>query len=354
MKRIDFDFELPEGLIALRPQENRLTARLLKIGQGDYQHAQIADLPNFIQKGDVLVINNTKVLPARLYGVRKREGALDETGARVEVTLTKRLDAVNWRCFLRPAKRVRVGDILQFDEIRAKILSRQEGEAEICFDIPPAAMDSILTRIGQMPLPPYIESKRPTDAQDEQDYQTIFARHQGAIAAPTAGLHFTPELMAQIKAQGVQIVELTLHVGAGTFLPVKVDDIAAHKMHAEWGQISAKSAAQINAAKAAGGRVVAIGTTSLRLLESAADAEGMVHPFEGETDIFISPGYRFKIVDSLLTNFHLPQSSLFMLVCAFAGYETMRQAYKLAIDQKYRFYSYGDACFLERAPMIET
>ncbi len=346
----DFDFDLPERLIALRPAQPRDAARLLHIptngGFGDYI---MRDLPDFLRAGDALVVNVTKVIPARLVGVRKRDTNTGSAGAKIEVTLTERLGSVEWACFLKPAKRVQDGDVIDFDGVIAHVGGRKEGEATLSFDIAPETMETTLATLGTMPLPPYIAGKRAPDAQDNDDYQTLFAREAGAIAAPTAGLHFTPDLVARLKDRGVQFHEVTLHVGAGTFLPVKVDDIAAHKMHGEWGQISVQTAAALNEIKAKSGRIVCVGTTSLRLLESATDADGCVRPFEGMTDIFITPGYRFRAVDMLLTNFHLPRSTLFMLVSAFAGYDRMRAAYAHAIADGYRFYSYGDGSLLERA-----
>jgi S-adenosylmethionine:tRNA ribosyltransferase-isomerase len=354
--RVDlFDFDLPEERIALRPASPREAARMLVVGS-DLQDAHISDLPNLLRPGDALVVNDTRVLPARLYGLRLR----GENAARCDVTLIKRESASVWRAFGRPAKKMQPGDLLRFGEtsdnvacmlgqLNARVLARDEAEVTLEFEFAGAALDEALTRVGQMPLPPYIAGKRAEDAQDERDYQTIFAQEAGAVAAPTAGLHFTPGLRAAVEARGVSIHSVTLHVGAGTFLPVKVEDTADHKMHSEWGRVDAATVAALNEARARGGRIVAVGTTALRILESAAQS-GALAPFEGETNIFITPGYRFKAVDVLMTNFHLPRSTLFMLVSAFAGLERMRRAYAHAIAQGYRFYSYGDACFLERAP----
>ena len=343
----DFDFDLPESLIALRPAQPRDTARLLHIpAQGDFGNRIMRDLPDLLRAGDALVVNVTKVIPARLLGVRHREGA---EGAKTEVTLTERLGPVDWKCFLKPAKRVKDGDTIRFGDVEAVVSGRQEGEALLSFQIPPDSMETTLAELGTMPLPPYIAGKRAPDAQDNDDYQTLFAREDGAVAAPTAGLHFTPELVATLKAKGVSFHEVTLHVGPGTFLPVKVDNIAEHKMHGEWGQVSQETAAALREVKAQGGRVVCVGTTSLRLLESAARENGTIQPFEAVTDIFITPGFKFKAADMLMTNFHLPRSTLFMLVSAFSGFERMQAAYAHAIADGYRFYSYGDGSLLERA-----
>ena len=343
----DFDFDLPESLIALRPAQPRDTARLLHIpAQGAFGDHIMRDLPSFLRAGDALVVNVTKVIPARLNGVRKRDGA---SGAAIEITLTERLGPVDWQCFLKPAKRVKDGDIIAFGDITARVSARAGGEAQLCFDLAPERMETTLADLGTMPLPPYIAGKRAPDAQDNEDYQTLFAREAGAVAAPTAGLHFTPDLVAALKAKGVAIHEVTLHVGPGTFLPVKVDNIAEHKMHGEWGQVSQATAAALNDVKAAGGRIISVGTTSLRLLESATDENGIIQPFEAVTDIFITPGYKFRAVDMLVTNFHLPRSTLFMLVSAFCGTERMQAAYAHAIADGYRFYSYGDGSLLERA-----
>ncbi len=348
--RVDlFDFDLPPERIALRPAEPREAARLLVIGADRPDHT-VADLPNLLQPGDCLVVNDTRVIPARLSGRRRR----GDTEARVEATLHKRESADLWRAFLKPAKRVAVGETIAFgseaDPLDATCLEHAgEGEVVLRFALAGAALDAALERHGAMPLPPYIAGKRAVDARDAADYQTLFASRPGAVAAPTASLHFTPALVAAIEARGVAIQRLTLHVGAGTFLPVKADDTDDHRMHAEWGTVDAATADALNVARAAGSRVVAAGTTSLRLLESAAREDGTIAPFSGDTSIFITPGYRFRAVDALLTNFHLPRSTLFMLVAAFAGLDTMQAAYAHAVAAGYRFYSYGDACFLTRA-----
>ena len=344
-----FDFDLPESLIALRPVQPRDQARLLHVeAQGQFSDACVADLPDKLRAGDALVVNVTKVIPARLIGRRMREGA---PGAKIEFTLIERLGPVDWRCFLKPAKRVKDGDVIEFNGVMAEISMREEGLAQLSFQIAADTMETTLASLGTMPLPPYIASKRVPDARDNDDYQTMFARDDGAVAAPTAGLHFTPELLDRLKAKGVSLQEVTLHVGPGTFVPVKVEDTKDHKMHGEWGQVSAETARALNQTKAEGGRIICVGTTSLRLIESAAQANGEIAPFEAFTDIFITPGYQFRAADMLLTNFHLPRSTLFMLISAFSGLKNMQQAYAHAIANGYRFYSYGDACLLEKAPL---
>ena len=342
----EFDFDLPESLIALRPAQPRDTARLLHIpAAANRANKSVRDLPQLLRTGDALVVNTTKVIPARLIGTRLRT---DGEGAKIEITLIERLGPVDWRCFMKPAKKVKDGDIIDFGRVEAEVSEREEGAARLVFRLPPDAMETSLAELGTMPLPPYIAGKRAPDAQDNDDYQTLFAREEGAVAAPTAGLHFTSELVAALKEQGVTLHEVTLHVGPGTFLPVKVDNIKDHKMHGEWGQVTAETAAALNNVKESGGRIVCVGTTSLRLIESATSEDGVMNPYEDVTDIFISPGYRFRAADMLLTNFHLPRSTLFMLVSAFSGLEEMQAAYAHAIAEAYRFYSYGDACLLER------
>jgi S-adenosylmethionine:tRNA ribosyltransferase-isomerase len=345
MNPADFDFELPPDLIATHPARPRDRARLLDVvdsGADSLIDRSVAELPNLLAPGDVLVVNDTRVIPARLEGLRG--------GVPVEVTLHKREAPARWRAFARPAKRLHNGDRIEFaPDFAATVAGKApEGDLVLQFAGDDATLFRQLETYGRMPLPPYIKRAAP-DPQDRDDYQTLFAARAGAVAAPTAGLHFTPALLQAIRERGVETVALTLHVGAGTFLPVRVDNIAEHRMHAEYGEIGAGVAARINQARAAGGRVVAVGTTSLRLLETVARPDGTLAAFAGETDIFITPGYRFKIVDLLLTNFHLPRSTLFMLVCAFAGSERMRAAYRHAIAAGYRFYSYGDCCLLRRA-----
>jgi S-adenosylmethionine:tRNA ribosyltransferase-isomerase len=357
--RIDlFDFDLPEELIALRPVHPRDEARLLLVDPGaepPFSDRMIADLPALLAPGDALVFNDTKVIPAALKGVRMREGA----SAHVSVTLIERLDDHRWQALARPARRLETGDRITFGEggnvcglgsLQAMVEARgSEGEVMLAFDLSGAALHDAIEAQGAMPLPPYIASRRPADDQDRADYQTVFAREEGAVAAPTAGLHFTERLMQTLAARGLSRHFVTLHVGPGTFLPVRSEDIEEHKMHGEHGEISAAVAAELNAVKARGGKIVAVGTTSLRLLESGTDEAGILKPFAGETDIFITPGYRFRIVDRLLTNFHLPRSTLFMLAAAFSGLDVMKRAYAHAVEARYRFYSYGDACLLSPA-----
>lgn len=351
-----FDFDLPEGLIALRPANPRDAARLLVVDAdvgvalGD---KVVTDLPTLLQPGDALVFNDTRVIPAALKGTRDRGGV----SAQVSVTLIERLDDTRWQALARPAKRLDVGDRIQFGQSGGNVCGLgaldatveakgAEGQVTLAFDLSGGALHDAIEAQGAMPLPPYIAARRPADQQDRTDYQTTFAREEGAVAAPTAGLHFTDDLMQALDARGVSRHFVTLHVGPGTFLPVRVEETDGHKMHAEHGVIGAEVAEALNAVKARGGRVVAVGTTSLRLLESAADEDGRLTPFAGETDIFITPGYRFRVIDRLLTNFHLPRSTLFMLVAAFSGLDTMKRAYAHAVEDRYRFYSYGDACLL--------
>ncbi|OXE37211.1 MAG: tRNA preQ1(34) S-adenosylmethionine ribosyltransferase-isomerase QueA [Phenylobacterium zucineum] len=348
MQLSDFDFDLPETAIALRPAEPRDSARMLLVRPGArWADLRVSDLPSQLRAGDVLVLNDTRVIPARMSATRIR-GASE---IRTEATLHQRLAPDTWSAFMRPGKRLSPGDDLVFGGcLTASVVEKREGgEVVLNFSLSGLALDLAVAEIGVMPLPPYIAAKRPQDQRDKADYQTVYAAADGSVAAPTAGLHFTPSLLAQIEALGVHLAFVRLHVGAGTFLPVKVDDIATHKMHAEYGEVTSATADTINAARAAGGRVVCVGTTSLRLIESAADQDGRVHPFADETAIFITPGYRFRAVDGLMTNFHLPKSTLFMLVSAFAGLEVMREAYRRAIDTGYRFYSYGDSSLLWRA-----
>jgi len=342
MRLADFDYHLPRELIADRPAEPRERARLLHVpATGDFAERHIADLPQLLRPGDLLVFNDTKVIPARLVGTR---GA-----ATVEVTLVRDTGGGLWHAYAKGARRLHPGDRIEFAEgFAADIVEKTpEGEVTLRFRLPPGEMRAALDRHGAMPLPPYIKRPRGGSADDRADYQTMFARAEGAVAAPTAGLHFTPALMDRIAARGIDWVTVTLHVGAGTFLPVKVDDPRDHAMHAEWGVVPADVAARIAATRARGGRIVAVGTTSLRLLESAAAETGAVAPFSGETRLFILPGYRFRAIDLLLTNFHLPRSTLLMLVAALAGLDRIKSAYAHAVAARYRFFSYGDACLIE-------
>ncbi|WP_300576619.1 tRNA preQ1(34) S-adenosylmethionine ribosyltransferase-isomerase QueA [Phenylobacterium sp.] len=357
MKTADFDFDLPDSAIALRPAQPRDSARMLRVTPGQpLADLRVRDLPGELRAGDVLVLNDTRVIPARLSGRRTR----GESVVAVEATLHKRVSPSRWSAFMRPGKRLAAGDRVSFGEtedracllgaLDATVVEKGEGgEILLAFDLAGPALDEAIKARGAMPLPPYIAAKRPEDEQDQTDYQTIYAQADGSVAAPTAGLHFTPELIDRLTAAGVETCFVTLHVGAGTFLPVKVDDIEGHRMHAEFGEVSAETAERLNRARAAGGRIICVGTTSLRLVESATTEEGVVRPFADDTAIFITPGYRFRAADGLMTNFHLPRSTLFMLVSAFSGLETMRQAYAHAIETGYRFYSYGDASLLWRA-----
>jgi S-adenosylmethionine:tRNA ribosyltransferase-isomerase len=354
--RVDaFDFNLPPERIALFPASPRDSARMLVVGADcALTDARVSDLPDFLQRGDALVVNDTRVIAARLEGLRVRGDA----AASIEATLTKRLDDCRWRALVRPAKKLRVGERIRFGETSessvcllgsfdAEVEEKGElGEIVLRFAFSGAALDEAIERVGAAPLPPYIASRRAASEQDRTDYQTMFAAALGAVAAPTAGLHFTPALVERMAAIGVSLHRVTLHVGPGTFLPVKVEDTIGHSMHAEAGEMEAGTAAALNRTRAAGGRLVAIGTTTARLLESAAGEDGRLRAFSGETSIFITPGYHFHAVDALLTNFHLPRSTLFMLVSAFSGIDTMRKAYAHAIAAGYRFYSYGDACLL--------
>lgn len=359
--RVDlFDFDLPEERIALRPAEPRDSARMLAVRPGEgLSDRTVGDLPSLLRAGDVLVFNDTKVIPAQLRGIRRR----GEAQAQVDATLHMRMAPDRWLAFMRPGKRIAAGDRIHFGhdgnscflgQLDAAVIEKGEaGEVLLGFDLSGPFLDEALHAVGHIPLPPYIASKRDDDARDLTDYQTIYAKEEGAVAAPTAGLHFTPELFAALDAKGIERRFVTLHVGAGTFLPVKADDTADHKMHAETGSVSEATADALNGAKARGGRIIAVGTTSLRLLESAARPDGSLTAWSGPTDIFITPGYRFKTADLLMTNFHLPRSTLFMLVSAFSGLDTMRAAYAHAIENRYRFYSYGDASLLYRAEMSD-
>ncbi len=342
MKLDDFDFDLPEGLIATRPARPRTSARLL-LAEGDrISDRRVSDLVNIFRPGDRLVLNNTKVLPARLFGTRQRGDAV----AKVEVTLLEPL-AQGWRALAKPLRKVAQGEAIRFsDRLSATVAAKSETDLTLAFDLTGPDFDAALAEAGVMPLPPYIAAKRAADDQDRTDYQTVFARHAGAVAAPTASLHFDEPLLQALAAKGVEFTEVTLHVGAGTFLPVKVQDVTTHRMHAEWGRVTAAAADEINATKRAGGRVIPVGTTALRLIESAADDGGTLHPFEAETDIFIYPGYRFRVTDALMTNFHLPKSTLMMLVAALMGKPRIDRIYSHAITEGYRFFSYGDSSLL--------
>ncbi len=355
--RVDlFDFELPPERIALRPVEPRDAARLLVVRPGETPALEdriVRDLADLLKPGDVLVFNDTKVIPARLKGRRIGRG---DTEPKIEATLHMRLDQSRWKAFVKPAKRLAVGDTVRFGgEGRVCLLGMLDatveakgegGEITLSFSFHGSVLDEAIAQTGEMPLPPYIAARRPTDERDLTDYQTMFARREGAVAAPTAGLHFTPQMMDALGKRGIDTALVTLHVGAGTFLPVKADETEDHRMHAEIGHVSPETAERLNRARKDGGRIVAVGTTSLRLLESAAREDGTIAAFADATDIFITPGYRFRAVDVLMTNFHLPRSTLFMLVSAFSGLETMKRAYAHAIETGYRFYSYGDACLL--------
>ena len=346
-----FDFDLPEELIALRPASPRDSARLLVVHAGGrLEHRHVRELPQFLKPGDALVVNDTRVIPARLGGRRRPRPGQAGEGPKIEVTLHMRTGPDRFRAFAKPARKLAEGDAVRLGQsLDAVVTARGEGgEVELGFACQGADLDAAIAREGEMPLPPYIAGKRATDARDETDYQTIFARQAGSVAAPTAGLHFTPALLDALEARGVARETVTLHVGAGTFLPVTAEDTAQHKMHPELAMLTQEAADRLNRVRSTGGRIAAVGTTSLRTLESAADEAGHLHAFCDETRLFITPGYRFKAVDVLLTNFHLPRSTLFMLVCAFAGTEVMKHAYAEAVARKYRFYSYGDACLLIR------
>jgi S-adenosylmethionine:tRNA ribosyltransferase-isomerase len=353
-----FDFSLPEDRIALRPASPRGSARLLVVRPGEasaFEDRSMRDLPALLRAGDVLVVNDTKVIPASLKG--RRIGRGDGEPA-IAATLTRRLDGSRWRALVRPAKRLAVGDVLRFgsegrvcflEQLDATVEAKGEGgEVTLGFAFHGPVLDQALTERGDMPLPPYIAGRRAVDEQDRTDYQTMFAREEGSVAAPTAGLHFTEEAVAALRVRGIDLRHVTLHVGPGTFLPVKADDTSGHELQPEWGSLSAETAAALNGARRAGGRIVAVGSTSLRVLETAAAEDGTLTAFSGETALFITPGYRFRAVEVVLTNFHLPRSTLFMLVCAFCGVEMMQRAYAHAVESGYRFYSYGDACLLFR------
>jgi S-adenosylmethionine:tRNA ribosyltransferase-isomerase len=355
-----FDFTLPPESIALRPAEPRDAARMLVVGpDGKLTDANVRDLPQWLRAGDQLVVNDTRVIAAQLRGRRLNRGDADGAEPRIDATLIKRIDGSHWQALVKPARKLSVGDHVRFGgegrvcllgHLDAEVTAKGEaGEITFAFSFDGPALDQAIAELGSPPLPPYIASKRPADDRDRADYQTMFATKEGAVAAPTAGLHFTPALEEALCARGVGLHRVTLHVGAGTFLPVKADDIADHRMHAEWGELSAETAQALNAARDKGGRIVAVGSTSLRLLESAVGDDDRLHAFMGETAIFLTPGSRFRAVDIMMTNFHLPRSTLFMLVAALCGLDVMQRAYAHAISSGYRFYSYGDASLLFRA-----
>jgi len=355
MRVAEFDFELPEERIALRPANPRDAARLLVVrpgGDASLEDRYVRDLPELLRSGDVMVFNDTRVIPAQLRGRRERDGHV----ANIVATLIERIDDSEWWALCKPGKRLAIGDRIRFGHenrvcllgtLQATVVTKApDGRVRLAFEFHGAFLDEAIEALGDAPLPPYIAQRRAADDQDLSDYQTVYARHEGAVAAPTAGLHFTPRLMERLADAGIGNEFVTLHVGPGTFLPVKVGDTAGHRMHPERGTIDAATAERLNAVRKGGGRLVAVGTTALRLLESAADEDGVIHPFDGATNIFITPGYNFRATDLLVTNFHLPRSTLFMLVAAFSGLDTMKRAYAHAIEEEYRFYSYGDACLL--------
>jgi len=358
MRTDAFDFDLPAERVALRPISPRDAARLLILhprGGPPFTDRHVRDLPELLNPGDALIVNDTKVIPARLHGRRIGRGAAEPA---IEATLHQRLDGARWRAFVKPAKRLLAGDLVRFGEegkvcflgqLDATVEVKDEGgEVTLAFAFHGPVLDEAVNERGAMPLPPYIAARRRPDERDRSDYQTVFAQQEGSVAAPTAGLHFTDALIARLKERGVSLHRVSLQIGAGTFLPVKVADTAEHRMHAEQGSVSAETAAALNSVRRSGGRIVAVGSTSLRLLESASTDDGNIRPFSGETALFITPGYHFHAVDVLMTNFHLPRSTLFMLVCAFCGLDAMKRAYAHAIEREYRFYSYGDACLLFR------
>ncbi|EEB84963.1 S-adenosylmethionine:tRNA ribosyltransferase-isomerase [Roseobacter sp. GAI101] len=346
LKLSDFDFDLPEALIATRPAVPRTSARLL-VADGPVLHDKVVtDLPDWLRAGDRLVLNDTRVIPARLTGARHRDSAQGPVQARIEITLLEPRSDGTWAALIKPLKKLKVGEDVVFSpDLRATLIGTADGQGHLQFNCAGDDFDAALNAAGAMPLPPYIAAKRPADAQDLTDYQTVFARNLGAVAAPTASLHFDDALLQTLADKGVTFSHVTLHVGAGTFLPVKVDDIADHKMHSEWGKVSAQAAAEIAATKAAGGRVIPVGTTALRLVETAARG-GTIKAWEGDTDIFITPGFTFNVADALMTNFHLPKSTLMMLVAALMGQEAIKTLYAHAISSNYRFFSYGDASLL--------
>ncbi|RLL71805.1 tRNA preQ1(34) S-adenosylmethionine ribosyltransferase-isomerase QueA [Paenirhodobacter hankyongi] len=347
MKLEDFDFDLPEGLIATRPARPRTAAKLL-LAEGDrIRDLHVADLVDLFRPGDRLVLNNTKVIPARLSGTRTRLTGQGEVTAKVEITLLEPQASGEWTALAKPLRKLKEGETIRFsDALSAEVRAIEAAQLRLAFNLTGPDFDAALAEAGAMPLPPYIAALRAPDEADKTDYQTVFARHSGAVAAPTASLHFTKPLLEAIHAKGVDFTEVTLHVGAGTFLPVKVEDVETHKMHSEWGEVTAAAAEEINATRAAGGRVIPVGTTALRLIESAAAEDGTMRPFRGTTEIFIYPGYRFRVTDALMTNFHLPKSTLLMLVSALMGQDRIRAIYDHAVKSGYRFFSYGDASLL--------
>ncbi len=346
MKLSDFDFDLPERLIATRPARPRSSARLLLAENGGIADRHVFDLPAILRPGDLLVLNDTKVIPARLTGTRTRQTGQGEVSARIEVTLLEPV-ADGWQALARPLRKLREGEVIRFgDALSAEVTRLDEGGLRLRFDATGDAFDAALRQVGAMPLPPYIASLRAPDEQDHQDYQTVWAARQGAVAAPTASLHFDAPLLTALANRGIEFAHVTLHVGAGTFLPVKVEDVTTHRMHAEWGEVTPQAAQQINRARAEGRRVIAVGTTALRLIESASTPDGRMQPFADKTDIFIYPGYYFRVTDGLMTNFHLPKSTLMMLVSALMGVQRIRDIYAHAVAQDYRFFSYGDASLL--------
>ncbi len=346
MKLEDFDFDLPEGLIATRPVRPRSSARLLHAEGGATVDRHVFDLPGVLRPGDRLVLNDTRVIPARLTGTRTRDSAQGMVSAKIEVTLMEPQADGTWSALAKPLRKLRIGETVFFSkDLSAEVQKLDEG-LRLRFNLSGSDFDAALNDAGAMPLPPYIAGKRAPDERDREDYQTIWAKRAGAVAAPTASLHFDEALIAALTQAGIAFSFVTLHVGAGTFLPVTVEDVTTHKMHAEWGEVREQAAAEINATRAAGGRIIPVGTTALRLIETAAGADGTLHPFEGDTDIFIYPGYRFRVTDGLMTNFHLPKSTLMMLVSALMGEDRVRQVYAHAIAERYRFFSYGDASLL--------
>ena len=346
MKLSDFDFDLPAHLIATRPAKPRSSARLLLAEGGAIADRHVGDLPQILRPGDLLVLNDTKVIPARLTGTRARQTPQGEAVARIEITLLEPA-ADGWQALAKPLRKLRVGEVIRFgDALSATVAEMTATGLRLVFDATGDAFDAALQQVGAMPLPPYIAALRAPDEADREDYQTVWARRSGAVAAPTASLHFDDALLERLAAKGVGFAHVTLHVGAGTFLPVKVEDVTTHKMHGEWGEVTPEAAAAINATRAQGGRVIPVGTTALRLIESAAAEDGTVHPFQGVTEIFIYPGYRFRVTDALMTNFHLPKSTLLMLVSALMGPDRIRGIYHHAVESGYRFFSYGDASLL--------